>query len=162
MVAPTGKHLIIPDSEEMQELGRRLASVCPHAVKIYLQGDLGAGKTTLVRGFLRGLGYQGKVKSPTYTLVEPYQLEQRRICHFDLYRINDPDELEAIGIRDYFDNETTCLVEWPERAGGVLETADLYLSLQVVESGRSVELQAISEQGGEILTRLSWWGKKFL
>ena len=162
MDTQTGKHLIIPAVEDMEELGRRLAALSPVAARIYLQGDLGAGKTTLARGFLRGLGYQGKVKSPTYTLVEPYQLGQRRLCHFDLYRINDPQELEAMGIRDYFDGHTTCLVEWPERAAAVLDSPDLWVRIRIADPGREIELEAVSGTGRQILNGLTWWGRSFL
>ena len=110
-------------AEAMEEIGRQLGQSCPQGSRLYLQGDLGAGKTTLVRGFLRAKGYQGKVKSPTYTLVEPYELQGVNIFHFDLYRLNSAEELEGIGFRDYFDGESISLVEWPEKAESLLEKA---------------------------------------
>ena len=92
----------------------------PASLIVYLKGDLGAGKTTLVRGFLRGLGYKGTVKSPTYTLIEPYRIAGKSICHLDLYRLADAEELEYLGVRDLLQEETVLLIEWPERGEGVL------------------------------------------
>src|SRR5579863_7253640 len=115
----------ITTPSEMEQLGAQLAKACPSKIIIFLEGPLGAGKTTLTRGFLRGLGYTGSVKSPTYTLVEPYQINNQRVFHFDLYRVVDPRELEFIGIREYFSEEAICIIEWPERARAFLPTPDL-------------------------------------
>ena len=119
--------------------------------RLYLQGELGAGKTTFVRGLLRGLGYQGLVKSPTYALVEPYEAGGRRLYHFDLYRLAAPEELEALGGRDYFDERGLCLVEWPERAAGVLPPPDLLLRLSLAGTGRELDCEARTPAGERCL-----------
>ncbi len=119
------------------ELGHRLAA----GGCVYLEGDLGAGKTTLVRGILRGLGHNGAVKSPTYTIVEPYEIRGVHIYHFDLYRLSDPEELELIGVREYFDAGSLCLLEWPERGAGVVPAPDLTITLAVNGHGRKATLE---------------------
>ncbi len=121
-------------------LGSCLAETAEAGDVILLEGDLGAGKTTLVRGFLHALGHKGAVKSPTYTLVEPYDLNDMVIYHFDLYRLADPEELEWIGGREYFSNVSICLVEWPEKAIGYLPQANFIVKLNYQESGRIADI----------------------
>ena len=142
------------DAEQTVAFGGELSAVCKEPVCIYLHGELGAGKTTLTRGFIQGLGHVGNVKSPTYTLVEPYQLADWQVYHFDLYRLGDPEELEFIGIRDYFSETSHFLVEWPERGEGVLPKADIDLTLTYVDQARVVELKANSELGKRVLALL--------
>jgi tRNA threonylcarbamoyladenosine biosynthesis protein TsaE len=122
---------------------------------IWLQGDLGAGKTTFARGFLRGLGYQGVVKSPTYTLVEPYEPVPGVSCyHFDLYRLADAEELEFTGARDYFDDNSLCLIEWPEKAAACLPEPDIEVRLVLNNTGRQMTLIAGTDRGGALLANI--------
>jgi tRNA threonylcarbamoyladenosine biosynthesis protein TsaE len=138
--------LLLTSEQETLILGEWLARHCPPGIVVYLRGELGVGKTTLVRGFLRGLGYQGTVKSPTFTLVEPYDLGNgRRVYHFDLYRMVAPEELDYMGARDYFDGQATCLVEWPERGGDELPPADLIVALAYTGADASGPRQACLE-----------------
>ena len=140
-------------------IGTGLAQVLQSDVKqqalvTYLNGDLGAGKTTLTRGFVRGMGHQGNVKSPTYTLVEPYELAKWRIYHFDLYRLSDAEELEYMGIRDYFNDDCCCFIEWPEKGAGLLAKADLIINIAYQGEQRVINLHAESIYGEEVLTAL--------
>jgi tRNA threonylcarbamoyladenosine biosynthesis protein TsaE len=133
--------------ELMESLGGAVSSVLKAGAVVYLEGDLGMGKTTLVRGMLRGLGHLGPVKSPTYTIVEPYELSGLEAFHFDLYRVSDAEELEFIGIRDYFSDSSLCLIEWAEMGRGILPEADLIVSLSLIRQGRHVVIEGITEKG---------------
>jgi tRNA threonylcarbamoyladenosine biosynthesis protein TsaE len=122
---------------------------------IWLQGDLGAGKTTFARGFLHGLGYEGVVKSPTYTLVEPYEPVPGLHCyHFDLYRLIDAEELEFTGARDYFDDNSLCLIEWPEKAAACLPAPDIQCQLVLKNTGRQMTLIPGTDHGRAVFARL--------
>lgn len=144
----------VPDAAAMEALGAQLAGCATGGLVVHLKGDLGAGKTTLVRGFLRGLGHGGSVRSPTYTLVEPYEFPDRRVYHLDLYRLGDPEELEWIGIRDLLDADSQALIEWPERGHGVLPPADLEVQIDYHESGRQVTLVGLSAAGERVVRQL--------
>ncbi|MFK7976591.1 MAG: tRNA (adenosine(37)-N6)-threonylcarbamoyltransferase complex ATPase subunit type 1 TsaE [Halioglobus sp.] len=143
------------DESAMVALGGDLAAVSRAGLVVFLQGDLGMGKTTFTRGFIHSLGHSGAVKSPTYTLVEPYEFNDLKVFHFDLYRLGHPEELEFMGIRDYFGDFSVCLVEWPERGLGALPAADLVISIGKDGSGRALGYTARSEQGRAVLAALS-------
>ncbi|WP_305907285.1 tRNA (adenosine(37)-N6)-threonylcarbamoyltransferase complex ATPase subunit type 1 TsaE [Methylomarinum sp. Ch1-1] len=137
--------ITLETTEDTEQFGAQLWRMLPERCLIFLRGDLGAGKTTLVRGVLRAAGHRGAVKSPTYTLVEEYCLNGRALFHFDLYRIKDPEELEWIGIRDYM-QQGICFIEWPEMGVGFLPPADIELTLQVAGQGRVMEIKGLSER----------------
>ncbi|MGB8338352.1 MAG: tRNA (adenosine(37)-N6)-threonylcarbamoyltransferase complex ATPase subunit type 1 TsaE [Burkholderiales bacterium] len=132
-------------------MGRELSSCLAPGTTIHLRGDLGAGKTTLVRAMLNGLGYAGKVKSPTYTLVEPYAVSHLYLYHFDFYRFLDPQEWIEAGLRDYFNADSVCLVEWPEKAGDLLPSPDLTIHLHILPNGRRAEITAHSARAAQCL-----------
>ncbi|MDY7115658.1 tRNA (adenosine(37)-N6)-threonylcarbamoyltransferase complex ATPase subunit type 1 TsaE [Halomonas sp. SSL-5] len=135
-------------------LGECLGRALEGRGRVYLVGELGAGKTTLARGVLRAYGHRGAVKSPTYTLVEPYELDGVRVYHFDLYRLGDPEELEFIGGRDLLGDDALSLIEWPARGAGWLPEPDLRVELCVAGDGREARLEALSAQGRAALARL--------
>ena len=139
--------LHIEGEEAMLALGARLAALTEGRGTLYLHGDLGAGKTTLSRGIIRGLGHVGAVKSPTFTLVEPYEIGACKVFHFDLYRLADPEELEFMGIRDSFEDAALCLIEWPERGVGVLPKADLDITIAAQAGARSLSLRPQGARG---------------
>ena len=139
--------LDIVGEEAMTRFGSRLGQVTAGVGVIFLEGDLGAGKTTLSRGLIRGLGHEGAVKSPTFTLVEPYELGAIRAFHFDLYRLVDPEELEFMGVRDYFDGNALCLIEWPQRGAGFLPKPDLTITISPLGQGRRVTLSPQGSRG---------------
>lgn len=148
----------IADPQEMEAVGKRLAEALQQVPLtesvVILSGPLGAGKTTFVRGFLRGMHYAGTVKSPTYTLVEPYALDAGKVYHFDFYRLQDPSELESLGIRDYLDG-AHCLIEWPEKAIGYLPPADIHIiiALAADAQGRDFFIQASSQRGEDVVSK---------
>ena len=146
--------LNIVGEEAMVAFGRSLSSRLPKLLIITLQGDLGAGKTTLSRGILQGLGHKGAVKSPTYTLVEPYKLAFGVVYHFDLYRLVDAEELDYMGFADYLGDAALCLIEWPERGEGFLHTADVSISIKHEKSGRRVTVDAYSVSGEELVRQI--------
>ncbi|MCD2448946.1 tRNA (adenosine(37)-N6)-threonylcarbamoyltransferase complex ATPase subunit type 1 TsaE [Methylicorpusculum oleiharenae] len=131
----------LQDTEATEAAGADLWPLLPKKCIVYLQGELGAGKTTFVRGLLRAAGYQGVVKSPTYTVVEEYLTSDRTLFHFDLYRIRDPEELIWMGIEDYLAQEAVCLFEWPEMGLGILPEADLLIRLDLLAQGRSMQME---------------------
>ena len=145
---------VLHSQAALEDFAAQLAGHAVAGLVVFLRGSLGAGKTTFARGFLRGLGYEGVVKSPTYTLVEPYSCEPGLACyHFDLYRLADPEELEFTGARDYFSNASICLIEWPEKAAGFLPEPDIDCTLEHHPRGRKIALTACSARGEHLLVQ---------
>ena len=143
----SGVELYIQDEDAMTRLGQALAKLTAGHGILFLQGDLGAGKTTLSRSIIRALGHNGPVKSPTFTLVEPYEINELRVWHFDLYRLADPEELEYLGIRDYFADDDLCLIEWPQQGQGYLPQPDIEITIKAHNDGRIVRLLPFSTRG---------------
>ena len=150
----TDQALTLPDEAATLALGARLAAALRPGMVVYLQGDLGAGKTTLVRGILRALGYEGRVKSPTYTLVESYVLSKYTLQHYDLYRMIDPREWLDAGFRDDCNATTLCLVEWPEKAAGLMPPPDVRVQLSISGDGRKAFIHAESAAGRQCMEGL--------
>ena len=146
--------LILPGESAQMDFGAELAGLMTAGLLVNLYGDLGSGKSTLVRGVLRGAGYQGRVPSPTFTLMEIYETVQPALCHLDLYRLSDMAELEMLGIRDYLDGDWTIWVEWPQRAPELAERADLDLQLDYDGDGRIVTLTARNTTGAAVIEGL--------
>jgi tRNA threonylcarbamoyladenosine biosynthesis protein TsaE len=144
----------LPDAAATERLGAALAAGIGPGRVLYLRGELGSGKTTLVRGLLRALGYAGRVKSPTYTLLEPYTISSLNLYHFDFYRFKDREEWQSSGFREYFDPASACIVEWPERAGPGLAAPDLEVWLAPLGDGRRASLQARTRAGESWLSSL--------
>ncbi|HEX6003529.1 MAG TPA: tRNA (adenosine(37)-N6)-threonylcarbamoyltransferase complex ATPase subunit type 1 TsaE [Burkholderiales bacterium] len=144
----------LPTDTDTLALGAALAGALEPGTVIYLSGDLGAGKTTLARGLIRGLGYTGKVRSPTYTLVELYRFSKLYLYHFDFYRFGDPREWADAGFREYVRPDSICIVEWPENAAGRLPEADVRIALTVEGDGRRAEINANTEAGRRCIARL--------
>lgn len=134
----------------MRALGASLIAACDRGGVITLRGDLGTGKTTLVRGALEAAGVEGAIRSPTYTLIELYPLAEFSVAHFDLYRLGDPEELEFLGFRDYLNAATLCLIEWPERAADMLQTADVEIAIDYDAAGRDVRITGFTEWGRSV------------
>lgn len=149
----------LADEAATVDMGKQLASVTKQlnlpSLIVFLNGDLGAGKTTLTRGFVQGMGHVGNVKSPTYTLVEPYDLQPWQVYHFDLYRLGDPEELEYMGIRDYFSQKSCSFIEWPEKGAGMLPKQDLIINLEYNDEQRVITLLANSVTGETLLDNIS-------
>ncbi len=141
----------LEDEQASRELGVRLAPLMQPGLKVYFDGELGSGKTTVVRALLEGLGYRGKVKSPTYLLVELYNVSRLDLYHFDFYRFEDAKEWQDAGFREYFDTRAVCLVEWPENAAALLPAPDIKISLRIKGTGRDVTIEGVSETGKRCL-----------
>ncbi len=139
------KQFLLNSVTETEAFGAQLFQALPKKCLVFLVGDLGAGKTTLTRGFMKAAGYQGIVKSPTYNIVEEYRVNQRLFFHFDLYRLVDPEELEWIGISDYLQEESVCLIEWPENGAGYLAEPDVLISMMTTKSGRNIQIEKMPE-----------------
>lgn len=154
-ISSISKQIFLADEMQQTAFAAVVAKYLTSAFIMLLKGDLGVGKTTFARGFIQASGFDGIVKSPTYTLVEPYPINNKRMCyHFDLYRLADPEELEFTGARDYFNNKDVCLVEWPERAQGFLPPADWICEFKHHNEGRDLLISAQSEKGESLMLQV--------
>jgi tRNA threonylcarbamoyladenosine biosynthesis protein TsaE len=151
--------VILADPAATEASGGRFAAALlflqPASLTIFLEGELGAGKTTFARGFLAGLGHQGRVPSPTYTLIEPYVLSGYRVCHIDLYRLRKPRELEDLGLIDELSGRAVALIEWPDHGAGYLPSADLSLRFEILPAGRAIIARSLSGTGRDLLARVA-------
>ncbi len=154
------QHLELRNAEAMEALGARIAQALGGRGLVFLAGDLGTGKTTLVRGALRHMGHQGAVKSPTFTLVEPYEINSQLVFHFDLYRLGDPGELEFMGFRDYIAGDTLCFIEWPERGAGGLPAPDIEVRLEYRGERRGAVIDAATARGAALLAAIAGAGHR--
>jgi tRNA threonylcarbamoyladenosine biosynthesis protein TsaE len=145
---------LLADENATMDFAQRLAAQLKPGMVIYLQGDLGAGKTTLVRAVLNALGYTGRVKSPTYTLLEPYQVADLGLRHFDLYRMNDEEEWESAGFRDEFNGHNIFFIEWPDKARNSLPPADVEIGFEILPQGRKIEILSHTTMGNTCLKQL--------
>ena len=148
---PDVLELTLEDTSATERLGAVLGAALLDGLVVFLLGEVGAGKTSLVRGALQGLGYQGAVKSPTYTLLEEYSIAGKNIIHFDLYRLSDPEELDLIGIRDYFNGKSCCFIEWPQRGQGYLPGEDLQIQILLDGNRRLARISSGSDLGMKVL-----------
>lgn len=146
--------LVVRSEDEMMLVAGMMAELSKGRGFFFFSGALGVGKTTFCRGLVRHFGFEGAVKSPTFTLVEPYELDRASIYHFDLYRLNDPKELEYIGLEEYFIPSSMCLLEWPEKGDGYLPECDLLLEISVKEGVRHIVFSSGTENGVSILIGL--------
>jgi tRNA threonylcarbamoyladenosine biosynthesis protein TsaE len=147
--------LFLPDEAATVAAGAKIGRALNTGCVVFLVGELGAGKTTFTRGALRALGHAGSVKSPTYTLCEPYDLaDEAQLCHLDLYRLSNPEELEFLGIRDYVASGAILLIEWPSKGEGWLPAPDLQVALQATDTGRQLEISALTADGQDLLSRM--------
>jgi len=153
--------LILNGVEDTETFGAALWRALPQKCLVFLYGDLGVGKTTLIRGLLRAGGYAGAVKSPTYSLVEEYELAGRRIFHFDLYRLKEPEELEWMGMEDYLRQPALCFIEWPQMGKGILPEADIEIRMDYRGDGRTIEINALQSDVKNYL-ELNWKNKDIL
>lgn len=148
-------HAHLADEADTLAMGAKLAPALGSGLVIYLIGDLGAGKTTLVRGLLRALGHTGSVKSPTYTLIEPYIVSRLNLYHFDFYRFTSPEEYLDAGLEEYFDGSGVCLVEWPDKAAPYVAPPDVEIGLTVADNGRDITLRPLTELGRQCAEKLA-------
>ncbi len=153
-MTPSNYQLTIDSESQTEQFAGKLAREISAPIWVELKGQLGAGKTTLTRYVLQALGHKGTVKSPTYTLVEPYDVADSRFFHFDLYRLSDPEELEYLGIRDYLGDNVMAFIEWPSKGKDFLPEPDLSIEIQLNQSSRTFELTANSKKGQKIIHHL--------